>query len=89
MIHWMKAREAPESDDGTTTSVIVARRSNSGEWYVFGAFYLNNMPLVDDDDQLEESTGFCTLELDSGGDEVFVPIDIEYWAMMPDPPTPW
>lgn len=88
-VDWKPAAEPPEIDPGTLLAVIVARRSTKGKWYVFGAVYLNQYPL-DDEDEDESSqkwTGFHCDYIHPDYDGYYEPIDVEFWAEMPPPPA--
>lgn len=85
--HWRPADLPPETPEGTTLPVIVARKSDKGKWYVFGAYYLNRVDLYDErDDETAPATGFHLDKRDDDYDPFYEAIDVLFWAPMPPPP---
>jgi hypothetical protein len=89
-VRWKPADEPPAIEPGELVAVIVARRSTKGKWYVFGACYLNQYSLDDcsEDEPAQEWTGFHCDYKHPDYSDYYEPIDVEFWAEMPLPPTP-
>lgn len=86
-VTWRPASEPPQVAEGGAVSVIVARRSDKGWWYTFGAAYANRYEVYDEsqDDDLGHFTGFYT---ECERCERIDRVEAEFWAPMPAPPTP-
>lgn len=90
MTTWHEPDQVPECNAGEMIPVILQRGGK-----VFGGWYCNAYPLIDDDDSLDGiyddegfrlSTGFCEKRVHSDFDDYyeFAAIhDLECWAYMP------
>lgn len=90
-VRWRSADDPPEVPKGHIEAVIVARKFRAGGgWHVFGAWYLNRFELEDANDMnaaATEFTGFHDCKETPEYDEYFEPIEVDFWAPMPSPPS--
>ena len=85
---WLPASEPPQIPAGESIPVIVARKSDKGKWYIFGAVYLNEFNACDEGDEDDGPwTGFAVNFKHDYYDTFYEAIDVLFWASMPEPPA--
>jgi hypothetical protein len=86
---WILASDPPTVEPGRRRSVIVARRGYLGRLYVLGAWYLEQYKPEIRNVVTEKCTGFYLGQKTRDHDDSYVPIVVELWAPMPEPPQIW